>query len=110
MFSFCTRLAGTLLGDIAVLALTDTTAQGQAVPSDSAIRAILRERVDGGNVTRDGDLLYGQATGQSRFPLTAAAANRFVFPLLGIEVVFDTSETGSARGLTFRQEGMTMTA
>lgn len=61
-------------------------------------------------ITRDGDLLYGQATGQPRFPLTATAANRFVFPLLGIEIVFDTSETGSARGLTFTQVGTTLTA
>ena len=61
-------------------------------------------------VTRDGDLLYGQATGQPRFPLTASGANRFVFPVLGIEIAFDMSETGSARGLTFRQQGVTMTA
>ncbi|MDB4915935.1 MAG: penicillin-binding protein AmpH [Gemmatimonadetes bacterium] len=61
-------------------------------------------------ITRDGDILYGQATGQPRFPLTATAANRFVFPLLGIEIVFDTSETGSARGLTFRQDSATLTA
>jgi D-alanyl-D-alanine-carboxypeptidase/D-alanyl-D-alanine-endopeptidase len=61
-------------------------------------------------VTRDGDVLYAQATGQPRFPLTATAANRFVFPILGIEMVFDTSETGDARGLTFQQLGITMTA
>jgi D-alanyl-D-alanine carboxypeptidase len=58
--------------------------------------------------TREGSALYGQATGQSRFPLTATAPNRFVFPAAGIEMVFDLDEAGPARQMTFRQGGGTI--
>lgn len=59
-------------------------------------------------VTRDGDALFAQAPGQARFPLTATASNRFVFPATGIEMVFDLGEAGPARQLTFRQGGGTI--
>ena len=61
-------------------------------------------------ITREGNALYGQATGQSRFPLTATAADRFVFPPAGIELTFDLSEPGPARRLTLRQGGAAMLA
>lgn len=61
-------------------------------------------------ITREGNALYGQATGQSRFPLTATAADRFVFPPAGIELTFDLSEPGPARRLTLRQGGASMLA
>lgn len=60
-------------------------------------------------VTRDGDALYAQATGQSRFPLTATSASRFVFPAAAIEMEFHLGESGPARELTFRQGGGAIT-
>lgn len=60
-------------------------------------------------VTRVGDALYAQATGQSRFPLTATSASRFVFPAAGIELEFHLGEAGPARELTFHQGAGTIT-
>ncbi len=61
-------------------------------------------------ITREGASLFAQATGQERFPLTAVAADRFVFPSAGIEVTFDLGDSGPARALTLRQAGMTTEA
>jgi hypothetical protein len=61
-------------------------------------------------ITREGNALYGQATGQGRFPLTATAPDRFVFRPAGSELTFDISGTGQARQLTLRQGGGTITA
>ena len=61
-------------------------------------------------ITRDGTALFGQATGQGRFALTAAAPDRFVFPQAGIDITFDISEPGPARRLTLRQAGATIPA
>jgi CubicO group peptidase (beta-lactamase class C family) len=61
-------------------------------------------------VTREGDALFAQATGQPRFPLTPTAQNRYVFPAAGIELVFDLGETGPARQVTLLQGGQTIPA
>lgn len=61
-------------------------------------------------ITREGNALFGQATGQGRFPLTATAQDRFVFAPAGIELTFDLSEPGPASRLTLRQGGGTITA
>jgi D-alanyl-D-alanine-carboxypeptidase/D-alanyl-D-alanine-endopeptidase len=61
-------------------------------------------------ITREGNNLFGQASGQSRFPLTATAADRFVFPPAGIELTFDLSEAGPARRLILRQGGGSISA
>ena len=61
-------------------------------------------------ISRQGNALYGQVTGQSRFPLTAIAADRFVFPAAGVELTFDLQVPGPARRLTLRQNGSAVTA
>lgn len=61
-------------------------------------------------ITRVGNALFGQASGQGRFPLIAAAADRFVFPQAGIELTFDLGAPGPARSLTLRQGGGAITA
>ena len=61
-------------------------------------------------ITREGTRLYGQASGQSRFPLIATAADRFVFPPAGIELTFDLGDAGPARRLTLRQGGGSISA
>jgi CubicO group peptidase (beta-lactamase class C family) len=61
-------------------------------------------------ISRQGDALYGQVTGQPRFPLTATAADRFVFPAAGVELTFDLQAPGPARRLTLRQNGSAVTA
>lgn len=61
-------------------------------------------------ITREGDALFAQATGQGRFPLTATGTNRFVFPPSGVDLTFDLPETGLASQLTLRQGGGTFPA
>lgn len=61
-------------------------------------------------ITRQGGTLYAQATGQPQFPLTAAAADRFVSPEANAELVFDLGESGPARGLMLHQNGGAMRA
>ena len=61
-------------------------------------------------ISRQGDALSGQVTGQARFPLTATAADRFVFPAAGVELTFDLQAPGPARRLTLRQNGSVVTA
>jgi CubicO group peptidase (beta-lactamase class C family) len=61
-------------------------------------------------ISRSGDALYGQVTGQARFPLSATAADRFVFAAAGVELTFDLEAPGPARRLTLRQAGSAVTA
>jgi CubicO group peptidase (beta-lactamase class C family) len=61
-------------------------------------------------ITRKGNTLFGQATGQSAFPLTATAPDRFVFPAAGIEIRFDISTPGPAERLTLIQGGNSIVA
>jgi serine-type D-Ala-D-Ala carboxypeptidase/endopeptidase len=60
-------------------------------------------------ITREGDVLYVQATGQPRLRLTALEPNRFVSVLANAELIFDTSEPGRARHVTLRQNGTMVT-
>lgn len=61
-------------------------------------------------ITREGNALYGQATGESRLPLTATAPNRFVFPAAEIAMEFDLGKAGPASQMTFRQGAATIIA
>jgi CubicO group peptidase (beta-lactamase class C family) len=61
-------------------------------------------------ISRQGDALSGEISGQPRFPLTATAGDRFVFPAAGVELTFDLEDSGPARRLTLRQGGSAVTA
>ncbi|MDB4905458.1 MAG: ampH [Gemmatimonadetes bacterium] len=60
-------------------------------------------------ISRVGAVLYGQATGQGRFPLSAASPTRFVFPAAGIDIDFHLDTAGRAREMVFRQGGGVLT-
>jgi len=55
-------------------------------------------------VTRDGNVLSAQATGQGAFPLTATSDTEFHFQPAGIRVVFPAGE-GPAQSFTLHQGG-----
>lgn len=60
-------------------------------------------------VTRDGDAIFVQATGQPKLRLTTVSENHFVIPAANAELVFNTSEPGPARHVTLKQNGGTVT-
>ena len=61
-------------------------------------------------MTREGDSLYVQATGQPRLRLVALAENHFIALAANAELVFDLSEPGAAKHVTLRQNGAMATA
>jgi D-alanyl-D-alanine-carboxypeptidase/D-alanyl-D-alanine-endopeptidase len=61
-------------------------------------------------ITREGDTLFAQATGQPKLRLAAMAANHFMALAANAELVFDVSEPGPARHVTLRQNGVMVTA
>ena len=54
------------------------------------------------------DRLFGQATGQTPFPLTPDGEHAFVFPAAGIRIVFDVDTSGTARKLKLNQGGQSL--
>jgi hypothetical protein len=60
-------------------------------------------------VTRDGDRLVAQATGQPALPLEAESATKFHVDAVGAEIEFEMTE-GRASALILRQGGGTMRA
>jgi CubicO group peptidase (beta-lactamase class C family) len=61
-------------------------------------------------ITREGDSLYVQATGQPKLRLVALADNHFLALAANAELVFDLSEPGAAKHVTLRQNGAMVTA
>jgi D-alanyl-D-alanine-carboxypeptidase/D-alanyl-D-alanine-endopeptidase len=61
-------------------------------------------------ITREGDSLYVQATGQPKLRLVALADNHFIALAANAELVFDLSEPGVAKHVTLRQNGAMVTA
>jgi CubicO group peptidase (beta-lactamase class C family) len=61
-------------------------------------------------ITREGDSLYVQATGQPKLRLVALADNHFIALSANAELVFDISEPGAAKHVTLRQNGAMVTA
>ncbi|MBW8769600.1 MAG: serine hydrolase [Gemmatimonadetes bacterium] len=61
-------------------------------------------------VTREGDSLYVQATGQPKLRLVALADNHFIALAANAELVFDLSQPGAAQHVTLRQNGAMVTA
>jgi len=60
-------------------------------------------------ISRSGDALFAQATGQPRLPMAAVSANQFVIPVANAELIFDISEPGPAKHITLRQNGAMVT-
>ncbi|MEL6390151.1 MAG: serine hydrolase [Bacteroidota bacterium] len=56
-------------------------------------------------ITSDGTQLYGQATGQGRFPLSATSKSTFTFSASGIQIEFTVNEVGDY-DMNFSQGGM----
>ena len=56
-------------------------------------------------VTREGGILYAQATGQPRFRLFAASPTRFFLRVVEAEVEFTTDAAGNVTGLVLHQGG-----
>jgi D-alanyl-D-alanine-carboxypeptidase/D-alanyl-D-alanine-endopeptidase len=61
-------------------------------------------------ITREGDSLFAQATGQPKLRLVALSDNHFIALSANAELVFDISEPGVARHVTLRQNGAMVTA
>ncbi|MGI9055144.1 MAG: serine hydrolase domain-containing protein [Pyrinomonadaceae bacterium] len=55
------------------------------------------------SITAEGSTLFGQATGQGKFPLEAITKNKFKFEQAGIEIEFDTEKST----MTLKQGGQT---
>jgi hypothetical protein len=56
-------------------------------------------------ITRDGDKLFGQATGQPAFQLQAESEMRFSLKIVGAEVEFEADSRGQVVALVLRQAG-----
>ena len=61
-------------------------------------------------ITREGESLYVQATGQPKLRLVALADNHFIALAANAELVFDLSQPGAAQHVTLRQNGAMVTA
>ena len=61
-------------------------------------------------VTRDGNRLYIQGTGQPRAELFAEGDGKFFLRVVDGEVVFQVDSSGRARGLLLTQDGKSVSA
>ncbi len=61
-------------------------------------------------VTLDGGQLYGQVTGQERFPIFAEATDKFFFRVVDAQVVFERGTNGAVTGLVLHQGGQALYA
>ena len=62
------------------------------------------------NVTRDGNHLYIQGTGQPRAELFSEGDGQFFLRVVDAEVTFQTDSSGRARSLSLTQDGKTVPA
>ena len=56
-------------------------------------------------VTREGNQLFGQATGQPRFELFAENDKKFFYKVVEAQITFQTDDQGRATGLILHQNG-----
>lgn len=61
-------------------------------------------------VTREGDELMVQATGQSKFRVYPESGNRFFYKVVDAQISFTVGKDGSATGLVLHQNGKDMAA
>ena len=62
------------------------------------------------NITRDGDHLYAQATGQRRFEIFPETENQYFARVADILISFDRAADGKAAELVVHQGGMNIVA
>jgi D-alanyl-D-alanine-carboxypeptidase/D-alanyl-D-alanine-endopeptidase len=62
------------------------------------------------NVTRDGNRLFIQGTGQPRAELYSEGDDKFFLRVIDAEVKFQTDGSGRARALSLTQDGKTVPA
>ncbi len=56
-------------------------------------------------ITKEGDKLFGQATGQQKFEMETLSGTKFAIRVVGAEVSFVSDDTGSVTGLVLHQGG-----
>jgi pimeloyl-ACP methyl ester carboxylesterase len=61
-------------------------------------------------ITRDGDRLFGQLTGQPSFALYADSATKFSLKVVDAQIEFETDPAGSVTGLALSQNGQRLRA
>jgi hypothetical protein len=62
------------------------------------------------SVTREGDKLMGQATGQGKAQLEPVSETEFSVPFAGANVTFEKDAAGKVTGLVLNQSGRTIKA
>jgi hypothetical protein len=61
-------------------------------------------------ITREGDQLFAQATGQPKFQIFAEGVRDFFYKVVDAQITFDTDSSGRATSLTLHQNGADMPA
>jgi CubicO group peptidase (beta-lactamase class C family) len=61
-------------------------------------------------ITRDGDKLFAQATGQPKFQIFPESEREFFLKVVDAQITFETDSTGRATSLTLHQNGANMPA
>jgi D-alanyl-D-alanine-carboxypeptidase/D-alanyl-D-alanine-endopeptidase len=61
-------------------------------------------------ITREGDHLFAQATGQPKFELFAEGAKDYFFKVVDAQVTFETDALGQATGVVLHQNGVNLQA
>jgi serine-type D-Ala-D-Ala carboxypeptidase/endopeptidase len=61
-------------------------------------------------ITREGNQLFAQATGQSKAPIFAEGNQEFFYKVVDAQITFETDTSGQATGLTLHQNGANMAA
>jgi CubicO group peptidase (beta-lactamase class C family) len=61
-------------------------------------------------VTREGDSLFAQATGQPKFQIFPESQRDFFYKVVDAQITFETDSTGHATSLTLHQNGANMPA
>jgi CubicO group peptidase (beta-lactamase class C family) len=61
-------------------------------------------------ITREGDALFAQATGQPKVQIFPESEREFFYKVVDAQITFETDSTGRATSLTLHQNGATMPA
>jgi serine-type D-Ala-D-Ala carboxypeptidase/endopeptidase len=61
-------------------------------------------------ITREGNQLFAQATGQSKAPIFAEGNQEFFYKVVDAQITFETDTSGQATGLTLHQNGANLAA
>lgn len=84
-----------------------------AVPADVLASYVGRYRLQPGFaivITREGERLFAQATGQGRFEIFPSAENEFYLKVVDAQITFHQSDAGDVESLTLHQNGRDLPA